>query len=99
MRRQMPPACGSLKGLAPAAHLHRAGAPLQHTMLLPPSLPSPGDEVFLFNEGYMAPGMFEVFIQSAPSTNDGDGQARLPGLSGPHTAQDVPLQLGGLQFA
>uniref|UniRef100_A0A1D2A8J9 Uncharacterized protein n=1 Tax=Auxenochlorella protothecoides TaxID=3075 RepID=A0A1D2A8J9_AUXPR len=58
-----------------------------------PSRSSSGDEVFLFNEGYMAPGMFEVFIQSAPSSGDRERQARMPVLASPHAAQDMPLHL------
>ena len=42
-----------------------------HSRALPP-----GDEIFLFHQGYEAPGPYELFIASTPATNDREQQAR-----------------------
>ena len=46
-----------------------------------------GDEIFLFHQGYEAPGPYELFIASVPQTTDREQQERILGLHQQQAAQ------------
>ncbi|GAB4822586.1 hypothetical protein N2152v2_009632 [Parachlorella kessleri] len=49
-----------------------------------------GDEIFLFHQGYEAPGPYELFIASVPQTTDREQQERILGLHPQQAQQHGP---------
>jgi hypothetical protein len=54
-----------------------------------------GDEIFLFHQGYEAPGPYELFIASAPQTSDREQQERILGLAAAQQQQQQQQQEEG----